>query len=177
MSRVGKTPIVVPSDVTVNLSSTRIEVTGKLGKLSLDLVPSVVVHKDDNILKVQPRDASIDARSNWGTVQRRIANMVSDVSKGVTKNLDMVGVGYRASVQGRNIVLQVGYSHDVTFPLPEGIIASCPKPTSIDITGFDRQLVGQIAAEVKRIRPPEPYKGKGIKEVNERILRKEGKKK
>lgn len=177
MSRVGKNAINVPNDVTVDLKNGFVEVSGKLGKLSMSLVDSVVVSREDSLIRVSPANDGKLARMNWGTVQRRISNMVSDVSKGVIANLEMVGVGYKASVQGRNLVLQVGYSHDVVYPLPNGINAVCPKPTNIDITGFDRQLVGQVVAEICQFRPSEPYKGKGINKVGKNILRKEGKKK
>lgn len=177
MSRVGKNPINVPSDVKVNIIDGTIEVAGKLGKLTMHLNESVLVKMDDNVITVTPANTTKTARTNWGTVQRRIANMVSDVSKGVTVNLEMVGVGYKALVQGRNLNLQVGYSHDVNYPLPEGVNAVCPKPTNIDISGYDRQLVGQVVAEICQYRPSEPYKGKGINKVGKVILRKEGKKK
>lgn len=177
MSRVGKNPINVPSDVSVNINNGVIEVSGKLGKLVMKLSDSVVIEYANSIIKVLPLNDTKLSRMNWGTVQRRIANMVSDVSKGVTTNLEMVGVGYKASVQGRNLNLQVGYSHDIVYPLPVGVNALCSKPTSIDISGFDRQLVGQVVAEICQFRPSEPYKGKGINKVGKVILRKEGKKK
>lgn len=177
MSRVGKNPINVPSDVKVNILDGLIEVSGKLGKLTMPINEAVTVIMNDNIITVSPANRSKNARMNWGTVQRRISNMVSDVSKGVTINLEMIGVGYKAQVQGRDLNLQVGYSHDVVYSLPTGVNAVCPKPTNIDISGYDRQLVGQVVAEICQYRPSEPYKGKGINKVGKVILRKEGKKK
>lgn len=177
MSRVGKNPVTIPSGVTVTLAKQKIEVAGKLGKLFLDLTEHVVVENVDNQILVKPANDSKMSRMMWGTTQRRIKNMVSDVDAGVTVNLDLVGVGYRASVQGNNVNIQLGFSHDVVYPLPEGITVKCEKPTAIAITGADRQLVGQVAAEIRSYRKPEPYKGKGVIRQGEFVVRKEGKKK
>lgn len=177
MSRVGKTPIKLLEGVSVNISNNLVEVSGKLGKLSLVYKDVVSVKRDGDFIIVTPADDSKNARINWGTTQRRIANMVSDVTNGVNVNLEMVGVGYRANVQGNKINLQLGFSHDVVYDLPSGITAKSDKPTSLVISGFDRQLVGQVAAEIREYRKPEPYKGKGIIRNGEFVLRKEGKKK
>lgn len=177
MSRVGKSPIAVPVGVHVNISERHVEVAGKLGKLSMQLSDAVIVKMIDNQILVTPANNSKVARALWGTTQRRVKNIVNDVTNGVTVNLDLVGVGYRASVQGENLSLQLGFSHDVIYTLPAGISVKCEKPTSIAITGTDRQLVGQVAAEVRSYRPPEPYKGKGIIRQGEFVIRKEGKKK
>lgn len=177
MSRVGKNPIIIPAGVNVNIASGIIEVTGKLGKLTMRLSDAVNVVMTDGQILVKPANDSKVARSLWGTTQRRVKNLVNDVATGVTVNLELVGVGYRASVQGNNLSLQLGFSHDVIYPLPDGITVKCEKPTSIAITGADRQLVGQIAAEVRSYRKPEPYKGKGVIRQGEFVIRKEGKKK
>ncbi len=177
MSRVGKTPIKLPAGVNVVISNNIIEVSGKLGKLSMIYLDVVSVTNQDGIVQVQPANNSKLARINWGTVQRRIANMVNDVTNGVSVNLDLVGVGYRANVQGSKINLQLGFSHDVVYDLPAGITAKSDKPTALTIIGFDRQLVGQVSAEIRAYRKPEPYKGKGIIRNGEFVLRKEGKKK
>lgn len=177
MSRVGKNPIIIPAGVNVNIAHGIVEVTGKLGKLAMRLSDAVSVVMTDGQILVKPANDSKMARSLWGTTQRRVKNLVNDVAVGVTVNLELVGVGYRASVQGNNLSLQLGFSHDVIYPLPEGITVKCEKPTSIAITGADRQLVGQIAAEVRSYRKPEPYKGKGVIRQGEFVIRKEGKKK
>lgn len=177
MSRVGKTPIKLPAGVSVTISKNLVEVSGKLGKLNLVYKDVVSVQQDGDVVTVIPVNDSKLARINWGTVQRRIANMVNDVTNGVNINLDMVGVGYRANVQGNKINLQLGFSHDVVYDLPAGITAKSEKPTALTISGFDRQLVGQVAAEIREYRKPEPYKGKGIIRNGEFVLRKEGKKK
>lgn len=177
MSRVGKHPIAIPTGVVVNITDGKIDVSGKLGKLSLPLNDSIIVSYENDQVMVKPANNGKVSRMNWGTYQRRISNMVNDLTNGVTINLDMVGVGYKALVQGSTIELQLGYSHPINYPLPAGISAVCAKPTSIAITGFDRQLVGQVAAEIRNFRPQEPYKGKGVIRAGEFILRKEGKKK
>jgi large subunit ribosomal protein L6 len=177
MSRVGKTPIKLPSGVKVDIANNTVEVSGKLGKLSMKYLDVVTVTNQDDIIQVQPANDSKEARINWGTVQRRVANMVNDVTNGVHVNLELAGVGYRASVQGNKVTLQLGFSHDVIYDLPAGITAKSEKPTSLTISGFDRQLVGQVAAEIRAYRKPEPYKGKGIIRNGEFVLRKEGKKK
>ncbi|WP_032112422.1 50S ribosomal protein L6 [Candidatus Paracaedibacter symbiosus] len=177
MSRVGKNPIIVPAGVNVNISNGTIEAAGKLSKLSMQLSDAVTVEMTDGQILVKPANESTTARALWGTTQRRIKNLVNDVANGVTVNLELVGVGYRASVQGNSLSLQLGFSHDVVYTLPNGITVKCEKPTSVAITGADRQLVGQVAAEVRSYRPPEPYKGKGVIRQGEFVIRKEGKKK
>jgi large subunit ribosomal protein L6 len=177
MSRVGKNPVEVPQGVTIDVAGGAATVKGKLGTLKLPISTEVEVSVQDGKVWVKPLSESKQARMSWGATRANLRNMVEGVSKGYVKNLEITGTGYRAAVQGKNLQLQMGYSHDVTFPIPEGIQVKCDKPTSISISGFDKQKVGQIAAEVRAVRPPEPYKGKGIKYEGEKILRKEGKKK
>jgi len=178
MSRVGKNPVEVPQGVTIDVAGGAATVKGKLGTLKLPIsTAEVEVTVKDGKVWVKPLNESKQARMSWGSTRANLRNMVEGVSKGYVKNLEITGTGYRAAVQGKNLQLQMGYSHDVTFPIPEGIAIKCEKPTSISITGFDKQKVGQIAAEIRAVRPPEPYKGKGIKYEGEHILRKEGKKK
>jgi large subunit ribosomal protein L6 len=177
MSRVGKNPILVPSGVTCLIEGHKITVKGKNGELSALTSKDVVVTFEDNAILIKPRDESKQARMLWGTWRNRISNMVNGVHEGFTVRMDINGVGYRAAVEGNALKLQLGYSHDVLYPIPQGIQVKCEKPTAIAISGADRQRVGQVAAEIRSYRKPEPYKGKGIKYENERIVRKEGKKK
>lgn len=177
MSRVGKNPVKVPSGVTVNVSGQQVTAKGKLGQLNMVFAPDVALSLEGDSVWVKPRDESKRSRMMWGTARNMINNMVTGVATGYTVNLDINGVGYRAAVQGKNLNMQLGYSHDIVYPIPEGITIKCEKPTAISISGADRQKVGQVAAEIRRYRKPEPYKGKGIKYVTETILRKEGKKK
>jgi large subunit ribosomal protein L6 len=177
MSRVGKYPVVVPSGVTVSVSEGEVSVKGKLGAQVLKLVDDVEASLDGNHVWVKPKSESKKARMMWGTTRALINNMVKGVSDGFTVNLEINGVGYRAAVQGKILQLQLGFSHDVNFPIPDDITIKCEKPTSISISGKDRQRVGQIASEIRGFRGPEPYKGKGVKYATETILRKEGKKK
>jgi large subunit ribosomal protein L6 len=178
MSRVGKNPVEVPQGVTVDVAGGAATVKGKLGTLKLPISTSEVEVKfEDGKVWVKPLNESKQARMSWGATRANLRNMVEGVSKGYVRNLEITGTGYRAAVQGKNLQLQMGYSHDVSFPIPEGIQIKCEKPTAISISGFDKQKVGQIAAEIRAVRPPEPYKGKGIKYEGEKILRKEGKKK
>ncbi|MES2252793.1 MAG: 50S ribosomal protein L6 [Pseudomonadota bacterium] len=177
MSRVGKNEILLPNDVTFANDNGCLTVKGKFGTESYTLPGCVTLEKTDNKLKLQPKDQSMRVRSLWGTAQRTVANMVKGVSAGFTVSLNLVGVGYRASVTGNKIVLQLGFSHDVVYDLPEGISAKCEKPTEIVISGSSKQQVGQIAAEIRNYRKPEPYKGKGVIRENEYVVRKEGKKK
>ena len=178
MSRVGKNPVSIPQGVTVDVAGGVATVKGKLGTLKLPIRSDVDVSVKDGKVWVKPLEAD-DTRSRvqWGTTRANLRNMVEGVSKGYSKSLEINGVGYRAAVQGKNLQLQMGYSHDVLYPIPEGITIKCEKPTSVLITGFDKQKVGQVAAEIRRWRKPEPYKGKGIKYRGEYIFRKEGKKK
>lgn len=177
MSRVGKYPVVVPNGVTVTVSGAEVSVKGKLGVQTLQLVSDVETTLEGNQVWVKPKAETKRARMMWGTTRALINNMVKGVNEGFTVNLEINGVGYRAAVQGKILQLQLGFSHDVNFPIPEDVTIKCEKPTSISITGRDRQRVGQIAAEIRAYRGPEPYKGKGVKYETETILRKEGKKK
>jgi large subunit ribosomal protein L6 len=177
MSRVGKNPITVPSGVTVRIDGRTLKAKGKLGELSLDLSEQVDVQLEDGHVTVKPANESKQARIMWGTVRALVHNVVVGVSQGFTRQLEINGVGYRAAVQGKVLQLQLGYSHDVNYPIPPDVAIKCEKPTSIAISGADKQRVGQVAAEIRAYRKPEPYKGKGIKYAEEKILRKEGKKK
>jgi large subunit ribosomal protein L6 len=177
MSRVGKNPVDIPSGVELAISGRVVTAKGKLGEMSYEMTDGVSATLDDNRVVVQPVDDSKAARAMWGTTRARLQNMVTGVSEGFSKELEIAGVGYRAAVQGQTLNLQLGFSHDINFPIPEGISIKCEKPTSITISGADKQRVGQVAAEIRSYRKPEPYKGKGIKYVGEVILRKEGKKK
>ncbi len=177
MSRIGKNPVTVPSGVTVEIANRMLKAKGKLGELSLKLSDEVEVKLEGGNVVVTPCSDSKRARMLWGTTRALVNNMVAGVSTGFSKTLDINGVGYRALVQGKNLQLQLGFSRDVIYPIPPGVNIKCEKPTQITISGADRQRVGQVAAEIRDFRKPEPYKGKGIKYNNERILRKEGKKK
>ncbi|RMD61281.1 MAG: 50S ribosomal protein L6 [Alphaproteobacteria bacterium] len=177
MSRVGKNPVEVPSGVEVMLAGNVVRAKGKLGELEFAIRPEVKVELDDGKIVVRPVEDSPQARAMWGTTRARIQSMVTGVHQGFTKELEINGIGYRAAVQGQTLNLQLGFSHDVTYPIPEGITIKCEKPTSITVFGADKQKVGQVAAEIRAFRPPEPYKGKGIKYADEQIVRKEGKKK
>lgn len=178
MSRVGKYPVEVPQGVTVTIAEGVVTAKGKLGELKFELSPDLVDTKvEDNKVVVQPLNSSKRARMMWGTTRARIANLVKGVSVGFQKNLEIVGVGYKAAVQGSNLQLALGFSHDVIVPIPVGVTIKTPAPTQIEISGIDKQVVGQVASEIRAYRPPEPYKGKGVKYAGEAILRKEGKKK
>lgn len=177
MSRVGKNPVEVPSGVEVAINGALVSAKGKLGNLEYQATSDVEITQEDGKVWVKPINDSKKARAMWGTARSRIQNMVQGVSEGFKKELEINGVGYRAAVQGKLLNLQLGFSHDVSYPIPEGIEIKCEKPTSISISGADKQKVGQVAAEIRSYRPPEPYKGKGVKYADEVILRKEGKKK
>ena len=177
MSRVGKKPVTIPAGVTAAVDGQTIAIKGGKGELRFLAPVEVSVTFADNQIKVDPRMSTKRARAMWGMTRSMVNNLVTGVSKGFEKKLEITGVGYKASVQGKNLQLSLGYSHDLQFPIPEGIAIVTPKPTEITITGIDRQKVGQIAAEIRALRPPEPYKGKGVKYANEFIFRKEGKKK
>jgi len=177
MSRVGKNPVVLPQGVTCQLNGQDITIKGKNGELSAVISAGVHVTHEDDKVTVRPVDESKQARMLWGTWRKRIENMVIGVTDGFTVNLEINGVGYRAAVEGNSLKLQLGYSHDIIYPLPQGIKAVCEKPTAIAISGNDKQIVGQVAAEIREYRKPEPYKGKGVKYADEFIYRKEGKKK
>ena len=177
MSRIGKLPVAIPQGVSVDIAGGMLTTKGKLGTLSMPLNDDVnTVIQDGNVV-VTPKSETKRARMAWGTVRALVNNMVNGVSKGYTVNLEINGVGYRAAVQGKVLNLQLGYSHEIKFPIPDDVKIVCEKPTSIAISGADRQRVGQVAAVIRGYRKPEPYKGKGIKYDTEKIRRKEGKKK
>ena len=177
MSRIGKQPVAVPSGVTVTVEGQTVKVKGPKGELQSVILDLVDVSQDDGEVKVKPREDSIPARSAWGLSRTLIANMVTGVTTGFTKSLEITGVGFRAAVQGKALQLNLGYSHDVSYPIPEGIGITTPRPTAIEISGIDKQRVGQVAAEIRAWRPPEPYKGKGVRYAGEQVYRKQGKKK
>ena len=177
MSRVGKMPIAVPQGVDVQIKADQISVKGSLGTLTRPINPLVAVKNDAGKLMFSPANDSVEADAMSGTMRALVANMVSGVSKGFEKKLTLVGVGFRAQAAGQKLNLQIGFSHPVAKDMPAGIKVECPTQTEIIIKGSDRQVVGQIAAEVRAIRPPEPYKGKGIRYVGERVTLKETKKK
>jgi len=177
MSRIGKNPVVLPQGVTAEVKGGTVAVKGRLGSLSLAVDNEVTATLEDGKVVVTPNSETKRARMLWGTTRALVNNMVTGVSKGFSRNLEINGVGYRASVQGKNLVLQLGYSHDINFPIPDDVKIVCEKPTAIAISGANRQRVGQIAAVIRGYRKPEPYKGKGIKYVDETVRRKEGKKK
>ncbi|MBC2860132.1 50S ribosomal protein L6 [Stappia sp. 28M-7] len=177
MSRIGKKPVPVPSGVTATINGQTVEVKGPKGQMSFVLNSLVLAEMNDDGISIKMREDSKPARAMWGMSRTMVENLVTGVSKGFEKKLEITGVGYRAQVQGKNLQLALGFSHDVVYSMPEGIEAACPKPTEIVITGIDKQRVGQVAAEIRKYRPPEPYKGKGIRYAGEYIVRKEGKKK
>lgn len=203
MSRIGKLPVPVPSGTTVSVNGQVVEAKGSRGSRSLTLTDLIVPTFDDGELLVRPRPDLVaaaerriaendakgkkkmtfaealdrDARTQWGTARANVANLVTGVSQGFTKTLELVGVGYRAQMQGRDLKLSLGFSHDVIYRAPEGITISSSKPTEVIIEGADKQVVGQVAAEIRKYRPPEPYKGKGVRYQGEFVRRKEGKKK
>ena len=177
MSRIGKKPVPVPKGVTVTLNGQDVAVKGPKGQLAIQLVDEIEATQGDDGILVKPRQDTKRGRMMWGMSRTLVANMVKGVSEGFQTDLEITGVGYRAAVQGSNLQLQLGYSHDVLYPIPAGITIKCDKPTSISVSGIDAQQVGQVAAEIRAWRPPEPYKGKGVRYAKEFIFRKEGKKK
>jgi large subunit ribosomal protein L6 len=177
MSRIGKNPVPVPAGVQVSLDGQNISVKGPKGQLALRLVDEMEAKLEGGKVSVLPREKSRRARMMWGMQRTLVNNMMNGVAKGFTVALEINGVGFRAAVQGKILNLQLGYSHDINYPIPAGIEIKCEKPTAITISGADRQKVGQVAAEIRGYRGPEPYKGKGVKYANETIHRKEGKKK
>jgi len=177
MSRIGNKPVVVPDGVTITLAARALTAKGKLGELTMHLVDQVDISHDDNQLVVTPKDQSKVSRSMWGMQRSLAQNLVIGVSEGFVKELEIQGVGYRAALQGKILKLQLGHSHDIDFPIPDGIEIECERPTAIKVKGIDKQKVGQVAAVIRSYRPPEPYKGKGVRYVGEYIFRKEGKKK
>jgi large subunit ribosomal protein L6 len=177
MSRIGKKPVAVPTGVTASVDGQTVKVKGPKGALQFVVPDEISVSLDKGSIKVDPRSETKRARSMWGTSRTLVSNLMTGVTKGFEDKLEINGVGYRAAVQGKNLQLALGFSHDVVYPIPEGIAIATPKPTEIVITGIDKQKVGQVAAEIRSFRGPEPYKGKGVKYAGEFIFRKEGKKK
>ncbi|MBL8636884.1 MAG: 50S ribosomal protein L6 [Alphaproteobacteria bacterium] len=177
MSRIGKNPVVLPEGVTAEVKGQDVKVKGPKGEMSLVVHPAVEVKLDGSHVVVAPRNEERQTRALWSTMQRRITNMVIGVKTGFEKNLEIEGVGYRCAMQGNDLVLQLGYSHEIRYAVPVGITIAVDKQTSVKIAGVDKEKVGQVAAEIRGYRPPEPYKGKGVRYVGEYILRKEGKKK
>ena len=177
MSRIGRAPIPVPSGVTVDISGQKVSVKGPKGELNFTVPEDVVVVLGESGIKVDPRDDSKRARAMWGMSRSMVANLVVGVTTGYERKLEITGVGYKAAVVGKNLQLSLGYSHDINYPIPAGIAIVTPKPTEVSIAGIDKRQVGQVAAEIRAYRGPEPYKGKGVRYSNEFIFRKEGKKK
>ena len=177
MSRIGKNPVTLPEGVSLEVAGIVVTARGKLGELSVSLTDDVEISQDDNLVWVQVRNDSREARKMWGTSKSVIHNLVIGVSEGFTRRLEINGVGYRAQIQGKTLNMQLGFSQDVNYPIPDGIDIKCPDQTHIEVFGANKQRVGQVAAEIRAYRPPEPFKGKGIKYEDEYILRKEGKKK
>ena len=177
MSRIGKKPVKVPAGVTATVDGQTVTAKGPKGELKFVVNDEVLVKLDDGEIAVEPRDQTRGARSKWGMSRTQIVNILDGVTKGFEKKLEISGVGYRAAMQGRNLQLALGFSHDVIYQAPQGITIVVPKPTEIVVSGIDKQAVGQAAAEIRDYRAPEPYKGKGVKYAGERIVRKEGKKK
>ncbi len=177
MSRIGKKPVAVPGGVTATVDGQKVSMKGPKGELTFVAHDLVAVEKSADGIAVTPRDDSKQARSLWGMSRTMVANLATGVSKGFERKLEITGVGYKAAVQGKALNLALGFSHDVLYPIPTGITIVCPKPTEILVSGIDRQQVGQVAAEIREFRGPEPYKGKGVRYAGEFIVRKEGKKK
>lgn len=177
MSRVGKQPVAIPSGVTVAINGTEVAVKGGKGEMKMTLAPEVVVEIKDGKAWIRPVSKATRARTMWGTYRNQISNMVEGVSKGFTVRLEVQGVGYRAAADKNYLTIALGYSHEIKFAIPAGITITCEKPTSISISGYDKKLVGQVAAEIRSLRKPEPYKGKGVRKEGEYVRMKEGKKK
>jgi large subunit ribosomal protein L6 len=177
MSRIGKQPVALPSGVSATVSGQTIEVKGPKGTRSFTATDDIDLKVDDNVVTVKPRSLSKRARQQWGMSRSMVANLAQGVTEGFKRELELVGVGYRAAMQGKDLKLSLGYSHEVIFEVPAGVSVATPKPTEIVIEGSDQQLVGQVAANIRDWRRPEPYKGKGIRYKGEYIFRKEGKKK
>lgn len=177
MSRIGKKPVAIPAGVTATITDGQLSVKGPKGTLAMPLADEVTYAVEDGSISVQPANATKRARSFWGMQRTLVQNLIVGVTEGYTKTLEITGVGYRANAQGKTLKLQLGYSHDVDFAVPAGIEIKTPDNTTVEISGIDKQQVGQVAAEIRRWRKPEPYKGKGIKYRGEYIFRKEGKKK
>jgi large subunit ribosomal protein L6 len=177
MSRIGKKAVELPKGVTATVEGQTVTAKGPKGQLAVALVDDVAVAIEDGGIKVEPREETKEARALWGMSRTLVQNIVTGVTRGFEEKLEISGVGYRAQMQGKTLSLALGYSHEVNYPIPEGIQIQTPKPTEIVVSGIDKQKVGQVAAEIRRWRPPEPYKGKGVKYSDEYVFRKEGKKK
>ena len=177
MSRIGKKPVAIPEGVTATVDGQTVTAKGPKGELQFVVNKEVLVKMEDGSISVDPIDDSKDARSKWGMSRTMVSNIMTGVKEGFEKKLEINGVGYRAAMQGTDVQLSLGFSHEVVYKVPEGVSVACPKPTEIVVTGIDKQKVGQVAAELRSYRPPEPYKGKGVKYADETIFRKEGKKK
>jgi large subunit ribosomal protein L6 len=177
MSRIGKKAVPIPSGVTANVEGQTVKMKGPKGALQSVVPDEIGVKMENGAISVDPRFDNKRARAMWGTSRTLVANLVTGVTKGFETKLEISGVGYRATVQGKNLQIALGYSHDVIYSIPDGIAIAAPKPTEIVVSGIDKQKVGQVAAEIRAFRPPEPYKGKGVRYSDERIFRKEGKKK
>ena len=177
MSRISKQPVSIPGGVTAAIEGQEVKVKGPKGELSHVLVDQIIAKTGDDGIEIAMREDTKEARAMWGMSRTLVANLVAGVTEGFSKTLEITGVGYRAAVQGQSLQLQLGFSHDVSYPIPQGIQVQCPKQTEIIVSGINKQKVGQVAAEIRRFRPPEPYKGKGVRYAGEYIFRKEGKKK
>ena len=177
MSRIGKKPVALPKGVTATIDGKTVKVKGPKGELKVTLVPEVDAKLGDDGITLTPREDMENARSMWGMSRTLVNNLVTGVTQGFETKLEIQGVGYRAAVQGKNLNLQLGFSHDVSYPIPAGIAITAEKPTMLTVSGIDKQLVGQVAAEIRAYRKPEPYKGKGVRYAGEYVRRKEGKKK
>lgn len=177
MSRIGKKPVTLPKGVTATVDGQQVSIKGPKGTLAFVAADDIALSMADGHISVEPRDQSKKARAAWGMSRTMVSNLIAGVTKGFERRLEITGVGYRAALQGKDLQLSLGYSHEVKYPIPSDIKIECPKPTEIVISGIDKQKVGQVAAEIREFRPPEPYKGKGVKYAGEHIFRKEGKKK
>jgi large subunit ribosomal protein L6 len=177
MSRIGKKAVAIPAGVTASVEGQTVKMKGPKGALEFVVPDDIVVKMDNGAIKVDPKSETKRALAMWGTSRTLVSNLIAGVTKGFDTRLEITGVGYRATVQGKTLHIALGYSHDVIYPIPDGIAIAAPKPTEIVVTGIDKQKVGQVAAEIRGFRPPEPYKGKGVKYAGEYIFRKEGKKK
>lgn len=177
MSKIGKHPVVVPAGVTATLSDDEITINGKLGTLKTHILSGVSVESSEGLLTVKPLHDTKQSHAAWGTMRANLANMIKGVTEGFSRKMELIGVGYRAQVSGQKLKLTLGFSHDINYELPVGVKAVVTDQTKLELTSADKQLVGQVAAEIRSYRKPEPYKGKGVKYAEETILRKEGKKK
>jgi large subunit ribosomal protein L6 len=177
MSRIGKKAVAIPAGVTASVEGQTVKMKGPKGALQFVVPDDIIIKMDKGAIKVDPRSETKRALAMWGTSRTLVSNLIAGVTKGFETKLDITGVGYRATVQGKNLQIALGFSHDVIYPIPDGIAIATPKPTEIVVSGIDKQKVGQVAAEIRAFRPPEPYKGKGVRYSGEYIFRKEGKKK